>query len=210
MTSITHNHSSKPVNQKKRLRIVQAGAIVAAALPLMAQPAWYDEGVTHEVIELTGLSLIFLCVLGRLWSILYVGGRKNDELVTSGPYSLTRNPLYFFSTIGAVGIGLTFGSAILALALGSLTYLILHATARGEAAFLADRFGAAYASYAKRTSLFWPNPFRYRDLAEVNFSPRVLKRTFFDALYFLAVFPAVEFVEYLHTAHVFPTLISIY
>ena len=27
---------------------------------------------------------------------------------------------------------------------------------------------------------------------------------------YAAVFPAVEFVEYLHTAHVFPTLISIY
>lgn len=31
----------------------------------------------------------------------------------------------------------------------------------------------------------------------------------FAALYFLAVFPAVEFVEYMHTAHVFPTLIFI-
>lgn len=210
MTATTHNSSFKPVNQKTRLRIVQAGAILAAGLLVMSQPAWSDQNVAHEVIELTGLALIFLCVLGRLWSILYVGGRKSDQLVTSGPYSLMRNPLYFFSTIGAVGIGLTFGSAILALALGALTFMVLHATARREAAFLADRFGIAYTAYAERTPLFWPNPFGYRDLSEVSFSPRVLKRTFFDALYFLAVFPAVEFVEYLHTAHIFPTLIFIY
>jgi protein-S-isoprenylcysteine O-methyltransferase Ste14 len=30
----------------------------------------------------------------RLWSTLYIGGRKRVVLVSDGPYSLCRNPLY--------------------------------------------------------------------------------------------------------------------
>jgi protein-S-isoprenylcysteine O-methyltransferase Ste14 len=36
----------------------------------------------------------------RLWCSLYISGYKNSQLITSGPYSLCRNPLYFFSFVG--------------------------------------------------------------------------------------------------------------
>jgi len=66
MTTVSHYHSFKPVNQNKRHRIVQVGATVAAGLLAISQPAWGEQNVSHEVIELSGLALIFLCVLGRL------------------------------------------------------------------------------------------------------------------------------------------------
>jgi len=164
----------------------------------------------HEFIEMSGLGLVLVCVFGRLWSILYVGGRKNAELVTSGPYSVTRNPLYFFSTIGAVGVGLMFGSVIIATLLGVVVASILMRTAKNEALFLETTFDSSYRHYAQNTPLFWPNPRLYSDGAETAFAPKILRRTFIDALYFLAVFPLIEGLEYLQTSGALPTLLRIY
>ena len=85
---------------------------------------------------MSGLALVVLCITGRLWCILYVGNKKNLELVTRGPYSMTRNPLYFFSTLGAAGIGLMFGSLTVAATLLLLSFWTFSITAEKEASFL--------------------------------------------------------------------------
>ena len=105
----------EPVRQRTRIHTIQAGALAAVPIFFLAQPTW--QGTAHEFIEIAGIVLVFACIFGRMWSILYVGSKKNKELVTSGPYSMTRNPLYFFSCIGAVGVGLMYGSVVVALAL---------------------------------------------------------------------------------------------
>lgn len=109
-------------SQRLRLRVVQATAVVFGGTLLLSRSAWNEELLFYEIVEVAGLLLIVLCFVGRLWCILYIGARKNEELVTVGPYSLCRNPLYFFSTVGAVGIGLAFGSLLAAAALGLVTY----------------------------------------------------------------------------------------
>lgn len=198
----------QPVNQRIRIRIVQAGGIVLGAMLLLTHPAVV--GDAHEAIELAGFGLVLACVAGRMWSILYVGSRKNRELTTTGPYSITRNPLYFFSTLGAVGIGLIHGSLILALALGAFAYLVLVATAEREAEHLKTLFGPGYDSYARETPLFWPRPSQYRDDAEVAFSPSALRRTFLDGLFFLAVFPIIEAIERLQVEGILPVLVRVF
>ena len=109
-----------PVNQRARIHLLQAGCVVLAAAFMLTQPVFV--GRAHELIEMTGIGLVIICIAGRMWSCLYIGSRKNRELVTTGPYSITRNPLYLFSTIGAAGIGLMFGSIAATLGLGLLAY----------------------------------------------------------------------------------------
>ena len=116
------------------------------------------DGRAHEYLELAGFGLAILCVAGRAWSILYVGAHKNRRLVMAGPYSMTRNPLYLFSTIGAAGIGLIFGSLVAAAILGLVSYLVLARMAQKEAAHLRTLFGAQYDAYARQTPFFWPRP----------------------------------------------------
>jgi protein-S-isoprenylcysteine O-methyltransferase Ste14 len=199
---------SQPVNQAIRIRILQAGGLVLAASVLLAQPAL--AGNLHEMIEMVGFSLVLACIGGRMWSILYIGSKKNRELMTSGPYSMTRNPLYFFSTLGAVGIGLMIGSLLLALALGLAVTLVLNATAAKEAEHLEALFGPAYAEYARQTPMFWPKPSLYRDRPEIAFSPGALKRTFLDGLIFLMAFPIIEGIEYLQTEGFLPILYRLF
>jgi protein-S-isoprenylcysteine O-methyltransferase Ste14 len=200
----------KAFDQHKRLIVVQAAAVFSIILLLFGRPGLVEGSDGHEIVETIGLLMVFVCFLGRLWSILFVGGRKNDELIVSGPFSMTRNPLYFFSTVGAAGIGLMFGSVLAAVMLGLASYIVFRFTARKEAEFLAGKFGAVYAAYAERTPGFWPNPMLYRDEDQWLFSNKALKSTFRDGLYFLALFPLIEMVEYFRVSGALPTLFTIY
>ncbi len=194
----------EPVLQRQRIHILQAGALAALPIFLLSQPSW--DGQAHEFIEIAGIVLVFACIFGRMWSILYVGSKKNKELVTSGPYSMTRNPLYFFSCIGAVGVGLMYGSVVVALALGLIAYGVLAATAAKEADYLRTMFGPAYEAYSHRTPIFWPKPQLYEDAQEVHFSPKALRKTLLDGILFLAAFPIIETLEYLHASGKLPIL----
>ncbi|MCO5155247.1 MAG: isoprenylcysteine carboxylmethyltransferase family protein [Aquamicrobium sp.] len=198
---------SLPVNQCMRIRALQAGGVLLAALALVVHPAIGNEA--HEVIEMAGVGLVLACVAGRMWSILYIGARKNRDLVTAGPYSMMRNPLYFFSTVGAAGVGLMLGSFVMAGALGLGACLALGLTARGEAGYLRARYGAAYDDYARVTPMFWPKPSLYREPAEASFSPLALKRTFLDGLFFLLLFPAIELIEHAQKAGQLPVLLNL-
>ncbi|TPJ69579.1 isoprenylcysteine carboxylmethyltransferase family protein [Mesorhizobium sp. B2-6-2] len=197
-------------DQHKRLIVVQAASVMAIVLLLFSKPFLSEGSNGHELMETVGFGLVLVCFLGRLWSILYVGGKKNNELVVAGPFSMTRNPLYFFSTVGAAGIGLMFGSVLAAVMLGLASYLVFRFTARKEAEYLAGKFGASYAAYANRTPRFWPNPLLYHDEAQWLFSTMALRNTFRDGLYFLALFPVIEAVEYLRLSGDLPTLFTVY
>lgn len=77
--------------------------IAVFPLILFSRSAWMDPEWVFELLEVLGISLVIFAVLGRFWSILYIGGRKNKEVMQDGPYSMCRHPLYQFSTMGVVG-----------------------------------------------------------------------------------------------------------
>lgn len=200
------NH--QPVNQRARIRLIQVAGVAVTSLLLFAQPFW--KGEVHEFLEFAGFGLVLVCVAGRMWSILYVGSKKNLELVMAGPYSMTRNPLYLFSTIGAVGVGLIFGSIAVAVLLGLLAFLVFSVTTTKESKHLRTIFGPQYTAYATNTPMFWPKFSRYHDLAEATFSPTALRRTFVDGLFFLATFPALEALEHLQAGGLLPIALRIF
>jgi Putative protein-S-isoprenylcysteine methyltransferase len=187
-----------PFNQKIRLGILWIISICLATIILISRPMLPEDGILHEIIETTGLALLIIAVMGRLWSILYIGSKKNQELVTLGPYSMTRNPLYFFSLTGLLGIGFVYGSlAFTAIVLVS-ALIVFQYTALREADFLMAKFSGSYADYASRTPLILPKPSLYATSEEVTFSVRALTKTLRDCLPFLVLYPLIEAVEYLH------------
>lgn len=197
-------------DQHNRLLIVQIGVVLLLGLLTVTAPRIVEGSLAHEVIETIGFMMVLGAIAGRLWSILYIGGRKSNELIATGPFSITRNPLYFFSTVGAVGAGLIFGSLTLTTFLGFGSYLVFSFTAEREANHLLKIFGPDYAEYAATTPAFWPNPSLYHDKPVWQFSPSALYSTFRDGLWFLAVFPALELVEMLHADGTLPVLLTLY
>jgi protein-S-isoprenylcysteine O-methyltransferase Ste14 len=118
MTS-THNFDLSAV-QHRRKRVVGASLVAPIMALLFTQSMWVIDGPAHLSIEWIGLALIVVCILGRTWCALYLGGKKKRQLVRHGPYSIVRNPLYLFSAIGAAGVGLCAGSLVIGAIFGAV------------------------------------------------------------------------------------------
>lgn len=193
----------KAVNQKRRVNVLRLAMLILLPVIVFVMPEMPFDGFGHEMIEGLGVLILIAGVLGRFWSILYLGGRKNAEVMQDGPFSITRNPLYLFSTVASFGIGLMLGAVSFAVLLAGVVGTILWVTARREAAFLAQEFGAEYASYAQRVPFFFPDPRLYRAAPEAVFRTAPLKRNLFDAFVFLAAIPLSELLDAFKDAYGF-------
>ncbi|TAJ57475.1 isoprenylcysteine carboxylmethyltransferase family protein [Brevundimonas sp.] len=173
-------------------------ALLALAASVRSVAAF--NGAWHDGVEAFGLALIIIAIVGRGWCSLYIGGRKKAEIVDRGPYSVTRNPLYVFSFIGAFGIGAQTGSLVIGAAFAAATFLVFLRTVGREEAWLAANFGDHYDAYRQRTPRFWPNPRLWRDAEELTIRPAFFVRTLRDGLTFLAAIPVMEGIERLQAA----------
>lgn len=109
------------------------------------------------------LGLIGLAFAG--WSIAeqFERGRgtpipqiASQELVTTGPYAYTRNPMALGTILMYLGVAVWIGSAMAALIVVLLGALLLSFIKQGEEAALEARFGDAYRAYRHRTPFLIP------------------------------------------------------
>jgi protein-S-isoprenylcysteine O-methyltransferase Ste14 len=169
---------------------------VFAVLFFFGGPAWSEE--VRETINWIGAGLIFICISGRTWCSLYIGGRKNYELVTTGPYSISRNPLYVFSIIGAVGVGAQFGAVSVAILAGACAWLVHILVVRQEERLLLAEQGEAYARYLAEVPRFFPRFSLWKNVDLLEVRTRAFARTFADACIFLGAVPAAAALDLLH------------
>jgi protein-S-isoprenylcysteine O-methyltransferase Ste14 len=152
----------------------------------------------HEIIRWIGVGLIFICISGRTWCSLYIGGRKTTELVMIGPYSVSRNPLYVFSIIGAVGVGAQYGTVSFALLAGACALMVHVLVVNQEQRLLLAEHGQLYAEYLVEVPRFLPRFALWKNVEVLEVRPRVVARTFADACMFLAAIPVAEALDILH------------
>jgi protein-S-isoprenylcysteine O-methyltransferase Ste14 len=165
--------------------------------------------IYHESIEIAGLALIVICIAGRTWSSLYIAGRKNDQLVGVGPYSVVRNPLYVASMLGAAGVGMTSGSLLLGLLTAACCFIVFDGVIRTEESHLAALFGERYQSYAARVPRWSPRLSQWQDAAQVTVRPSMVAKTLLDASLFVLAVPLLEGLDILHTDGILPVLLHL-
>lgn len=191
--------------QAVRKAVLLVAILLGAAFVVVGDSRWASGTLAHESIEWFGLILIVVCILGRTLCTLYIGGRKIESLVQIGPYSVSRNPLYFFSILGAIGAGAQLGSLVLAFATGFVVWLIFLIVIFKEEQVLTDRFGAAYADYLAQVPRLFPRMTLWKDVEKIEVNPRLVRMTALDASVFLLSVPLAEGFEYLHDAGILPT-----
>jgi protein-S-isoprenylcysteine O-methyltransferase Ste14 len=130
-----------------RISVSRAFGVMFFITVLVCDSA-HEGTIVAPVLFLSGLVLIGIATVGRLWCSLYISGYKNSQLVTAGPYSMCRNPLYFFSFLGFVGIGLATETASIPLALIVAVLLVYPHVIKREEAHLRSKFGEAFTRYA--------------------------------------------------------------
>jgi protein-S-isoprenylcysteine O-methyltransferase Ste14 len=128
-----------------------------------------------ELSFLAGTALAVLGEAGRLWALTYIGPksraeekRRADRLITEGPYSLTRNPLYVANLTIAAGVLLASNRWILLLAvpLGIVYYTLV---AMAEEEFLLETFPEEGPAYYRAVPRFFPR-LRRPTSSETRFS----------------------------------------
>jgi protein-S-isoprenylcysteine O-methyltransferase Ste14 len=168
-----------------------------------------EDSTLENIMEGLGFSLIVVAVLGRLWSSFFICGKKNISLVSDGPYSLVRNPLYFFSFLGTLGIGLATGSMLLTVLLITFFVIIYSKSVNEEEAKLSDIFGESYQNYCKITPRFIPSFRNYHQPIEHVVDVKKFSRAFLDAMWFLWLFGLLQVIEGLHYYNFLPTFFSL-
>ncbi|MDX1974309.1 MAG: isoprenylcysteine carboxylmethyltransferase family protein [Rickettsiales bacterium] len=169
----------------------------------MANP----DSLWHELGDWGGYFLVIICVLGRAYCSSYIGGIKNEGIMRMGPYAIVRNPLYVFSFIGLLGIGLQSGSVSI-LVLLVITFLAYYKqVVAKEEAFLEHKFGDAYRVYKAEVPRWIPKFTLWQEPQEVLTRPYFIRHTMMDAVPFFMALPLFELLETLHESGVIPVML---
>ena len=137
---------------------------------------------------------------------MYIGGQKNTSVVTAGPYSMVRNPLYVFSFIGAIGLVLMTHSIVIA-ALLLVFYLGIYPfVVAKEEANLRGLFGSDYDDYCEKTPRFVPSLKLYSTESRVPADIKRMEKSLFDSGCFVLAFIALTGIRLAHETGVIPVL----
>jgi hypothetical protein len=140
---------------------------------------------------------------------VYISGYKNTIVVDLGAYSMVRNPLYFFSLIGAVGIGFISGSILITTLILLFFIMIYPFVIILEENKLGNIFGSRYLEYKQRVPRFIPNIKLYRDSDSYNINLKTYNKAFFDAIWFIIIYIIFQFIDLLHHYSYVKTFIDI-
>jgi protein-S-isoprenylcysteine O-methyltransferase Ste14 len=156
-----------------------------------------------------GLLLVAAAIFGRIWCSVFIAGRKDSELVTSGPYGLCRHPLYALSFVGAVGLAVTSRSWVLAsLTLIAIAWLLSRAAAAEERS-LAALFPSEWPAFATNTRRWWPRWRSYTVPESRAVNLPVLWKAFIDAGSFALLYVLVDVAASLRLAGLTPVALSV-
>lgn len=197
--------------EHQRTGLSKLVAALAFSLIALTQSHWelHNENVATFLFS-TGLGLAAIGATGRIWCSFFISGRKDGELVTAGPYSISRNPLYVFSCIGLVGVGLsteTLTYPLLFLVIFGLYYPGIMAR---EERRLEELFGESFRQYRQRVPRFWPNRGLYSEPASWSSNPRLFRRHILSDIWFVWIAAIIELVEGLRNVGLLPHLLTLW
>ena len=131
-------------------------ALMAVISLFATPPLELADTVLNVLIHVVGVLCVTTGLALRLWASAHrdprplIPARVPDRLVTTGPYALMRHPLPLANLVTGVGVALIAESTMGLLVIPVVLIAIYRLTAPVEDAWLAERFGAAYAEYAGR------------------------------------------------------------
>lgn len=157
-------------------------------------------------MELVGYFFLLAGLTVRIWCIFYIGGRKSEELITEGPYSICRNPLYVGTLLLSIGVGLCFENLPM-LVLILVAMLPAHVlVARMEENHLEEIFGQKYRSYKQKTPMFLPRLSNYTSSETLQVPVRAIRRIGIDTAGVLLIPEIEDLLELLHEHGILPVV----
>ncbi len=200
----------KGKKRKKRLLNAKLMVVPVVAVVGLSCPVYSYQSFTGLILRLAGFVLLAASAMGRVWTSAYIAGKKNRELISSGPYSVVRNPLYLFSLMGFAGAGLAFGSIVLTGFFLTIFFLTHYPTIRREEEKLRSKFGSAFDLYLSEVPRLIPRRRSILQPPAVTLDPATFTTALIDSSLILLVFPAALILHWLHVRAVLPVLFHLY
>lgn len=202
--------SAKQLFERYRVGFSRFFLLILGLGLLFVGSKWEETPLIGTILFLGACILVGIASLGRLWCALYISGYKDNTLVMVGPYSLCRNPLYFFSLLGAIGVALatkTITIPLIALVLFLIYYpLVIKSEELRLSAIHKERFE----SYRQTVPAFFPSPAKFQEPDEYVVRPMIFRKNLLDAIWFIWLIGILELISALHEANIVPVLFSIY
>lgn len=192
-----------------RIFLTRLMAVPFFAGLLVADDRWATGSEVEKVMIFFGFAAVAVAMIGRLWCTLYIGGRKTSRLITEGPYSLCRNPLYFFSALGVVGLASASAMASVVVFVSAVFAIYYPKVIGREEVTLRSVHGAAFADYCEKTPRFWPSWRAFNEAEVGEFRPAFLYKAVRDVSCFAVVLAVVAGIHYAHDANILPVFIHL-
>ena len=196
-----------------RLRLYLTRLLAILVLGTFGIGAAYWSGghpLTEKTLFIIGVGLASIGATGRAWATSYISGQKLKNLITTGPYSLCRNPLYFFSLLLGVGVGFCTETFTMPLLIAVVLTGLYYFQIKNEQRRLQKKFGVQYDSYLAEVPCFFPSHRCYSEPEEITISPRLMKRGLFGIAFLLILIGVLQFLQGLHEVGLLPVLFRVY
>ncbi len=180
---------------KNRIRDSRIVAFLCILIFIFTEPFEIRNNISREITNLIGYSLIIICAIGRIYTTAFLGGQKNLNLITQGPFSKVRNPLYVFSFIGVLGVSFYSARPLIILIAPIATLVIYHYLVKREEEFLETQFGDEYVQYKKSVPRFIPNLGAKNLNDTISTSPNRLYAAVLDSIWWFLLIPIFEILE---------------
>lgn len=146
---------------RSRMRITALFLGLGLILTAMNRPLAPQSDLAEWGLELMGWIAFVGGAALRVWAASYICARKSSEVVSTGPYSVCRNPLYWGTFLMVAAIPCLLRSPVLAVSMIPPILLYLFAVVPVEEAVMTSRHGSNYALYCQSVSRWWPNILGY-------------------------------------------------
>lgn len=156
------------------------------------------ENYNTSLWNISGMILMVLGSIGRIWASLFIEGHKTKKVITDGPYSLIRHPLYLFSLMILLSLFLAIKSVFIGLYLLTMFILFHIPSVLNEERVLTELHGGDYLQYKNRVSRFIPNIFIYKKAEKDTYLDIRLQRVqqvMIEAVLLIILYEAIIFLN---------------
>ncbi|MBI5191322.1 MAG: isoprenylcysteine carboxylmethyltransferase family protein [Nitrospirae bacterium] len=192
--------------EKKRRALTAIFLVLALLFAVFTRHSWAECSTVDMIFDWGGALLIVAGAAGRMWATLYIGGRKNAELVRGGPYSICRNPLYLFSFIAGIGACMSLGNVVLLGIYAPVFAWYYPRVIKSEEKRLEGIFGDEFRRYRETTPAFFPKLTGLSLGGTTGVAPGIFMKNLLDASVFLLVIPVSYLIARLQEGGVIQVL----
>ncbi|MDR1691458.1 MAG: isoprenylcysteine carboxylmethyltransferase family protein [Rickettsiales bacterium] len=154
-----------------------------------------DNFIPEKFNDTLAALLVCFGAIGRFYSMLFIGGKKDRKIVTDGPFSVVRNPLYVCSFVALLGFLLALGRIDILVIVMVAFFFYYGDTVAREEKNLEKEFGKEYLDYKAKTPKYIPDFKLWHTPEFIQVNTKVILKYFVFLVCFLIAIPMVEGLE---------------